>query len=75
VGKDRDLVHAITGKTGWVKNPLLTGTGLDGILCRDLLVVCIRSEVVYCTGPLQEETGQLKSRVLIDRDKVGWWPF
>jgi hypothetical protein len=33
------------------------------------------SEIVYCTGQLQEETGKMKSRVLIDRDKVGWWPF
>jgi hypothetical protein len=63
VGKDSDLVQVITG---------ITGTGLDGSLCRDLLVVCIMSEVVYCTGPLQEETGQMKSRVLTNRDKVRW---
>jgi hypothetical protein len=60
VGKESDLVQAITGRTGWVKSQLLTGTGLDGSLCRDLLVVCM-SDIVYCTGQLQEETGKMKS--------------
>jgi hypothetical protein len=65
-----DLVQAITGRTGWVKSQFLAYS-----LFRDLLVVYIMSEVVYATAPLQEETRQMKSRALTDRDKVRCWSF
>jgi hypothetical protein len=38
-------------------------------------VVCIRSEVVYCTGPPQEEIGQMKSQTLLIWTRLGGGPF
>jgi len=44
---------------------------MDGSISRDIVVVCIISEVVYCPGQLQEETGHMKCRALTDMEKDG----
>jgi hypothetical protein len=53
----------------------MIGTGHNGGLYRSLLIVGKRNKVVHYTRVLQVKTGQAKSPVLANSNRVGWQPF